>query len=1606
MRIRLDNIDHTLAHPGSLDDSTLPKVPVIRIFGLTSTGLRACLHVHQVYPYFFIDYYGSLNPDRVKTYIHKLTKSLNHAIALSLHRNPHGSNAQYIRAIILVKGVPFYGFHTVYQPYLKVILADPTWVSRSVTILQSGGVMGTKFKTYENHLSYYLQFMCDYGLYGCGWVDLGDEVYLRGKDTDRLEADDERIENLKLLPSPYFRQSHLPLELDTCAHQIQNRHIIEARDFHSTLRIPASNPSAEPLVHSVRELWEDERRRRIAKGLSASPDMPKLLSERKRGKGGKWVDLDRLQAIVDDKCERETKEGRVYRERNKSWEKWVMSTFESVEALWDSSRRTWKPTRDGKEDKIPSGDWSLMTTHDKADDTAELDVDENLLSSQGMDKLMRDEEQQDAIPDKEDQNDEEDDPGDDPIAEDGFPPELQSQEELQNQEMDDFFCSKPRSLPVLQSEPLASDKGIFKPENPSLLYSSPSSGAKLTENRNSFYEAQRTDAQSSLSITPVANDTLNVASTFSTSPTDHAITHLGSFLTSSSSRTSATNFSQGTEGLRAPKNGRIEPVDSELKSPSDVEDSQTFTTEVIGSSTRQQLIYALSPPSTSSLLNSIPAYDMVHKEYRDPYYSQSEDLPERPREYAGLVFDLTRGTGTTFLPPWASEEADNVKTELLGDEGVTGWEYAGWPPNRQRVVQWLRDNREAQNLGKYNVKEERFKRKTHIEGQTQENIYGFGATLDQHVDSTREKQNMSILALEVFAKNSNGKVPNPLEDEVSIVFYSFQNQDVTEISSFKLRTGIIFVTSQGFDVRMAHGAQDVSAVSCELDLINSLIDLVLELDPDIVAGWEVQAASWGYLEARGRTFGLDVADSIGRAPARHMGGGSDSWGMRTTSTFKVTGRHVLNVWRLMRAELSLTSYSFESVAFHLLHRRVPRYTALTLTKWFNSEIPAELVRVFKYFLDRNRVLLEILDAAEVVTKTAEFARVFGIDFFSVISRGSQFKVESFMFRIAKPESFVLISPTKNDVGKQNAAECMPLIMEPYSAFYKGPLVVLDFQSLYPSVMIAYNYCYSTCLGRVQNFKGKNKLGITDLDNPPGLLSTLKEHLTISPNGIMFVKPEVRRGLLGRMLTELLETRVMVKQGMKAARGDKALLQVLEARQLSLKYIANVTYGYTSATFSGRMPAVEIADAIVQSGRETLEKAIEAIESTKKWGGRVVYGDTDSLFIYLQGKTKEQAFLIGNEMADAITAQNPAPIKLKFEKVYLPCVLMAKKRYVGFKYERPDDAEPTFDAKGIETVRRDGIPAQQKMVERCLKMLFRTQDLSAIKEYCQMSWKSILEGTVSVQDFIFAKEVKLGTYSDKGPPPPGAVVAGRRVLQDPNDEPQYGERIPYVIIRGEPGMKLVDRAVPPEELLHNSNKHIDAEYYISRVLIPPLERIFNLIGADVRSWYNAMIKGVVADNAEGFLGSPNKIKKDEEDEDHMIGAEEIAAIDSHYRSNRCVLCKKPTEEVVCELCIRNPEESLYALLARVHEVEHRLSTTHAICRSCTLSPMAVSIKCESMDCPWLYARKKAEEEGHFLEGAAELIEKIESLAQGAPKPKLVTISTSSDHPDSSEYDTLA
>jgi DNA polymerase zeta len=156
----------------------------------------------------------------------------------------------------------------------------------------------------------------------------------------------------------------------------------------------------------------------------------------------------------------------------------------------------------------------------------------------------------------------------------------------------------------------------------------------------------------------------------------------------------------------------------------------------------------------------------------------------------------------------------------------------------------------------------------------------------------------------------------------------------------------------------------------------------------------------------------------------------------------------------------------------------------------------------------------------------------------------------------------------------------------------------------------------------------------------------------------------------------------------------SILRQLEARQLALKYVANVTYGYTSATFSGRCAMPLLADTIVECGRRTLKNAINlanswGVDANNRWAGcKVLYGDTDSVFVRLPGRSVQEAFRFGEEFCSAVTANNPPPVQLKLEKVYLGSILQTKKKYCGMKYESANQSKPTFEAKGIETIRRD------------------------------------------------------------------------------------------------------------------------------------------------------------------------------------------------------------------------------------------------------------------------------------------------------------------------------
>lgn len=103
----------------------------------------------------------------------------------------------------------------------------------------------------------------------------------------------------------------------------------------------------------------------------------------------------------------------------------------------------------------------------------------------------------------------------------------------------------------------------------------------------------------------------------------------------------------------------------------------------------------------------------------------------------------------------------------------------------------------------------------------------------------------------------------------------------------------------------------------------------------------------------------------------------------------------------------------------------------------------------------------------------------------------------------------------------------------------------------------------------------------------------------------------------------------------------------------------------------------------------------------------------SMFVLLRGRSVKEALKIGQDIASTVTAMNPSPVTLKLEKVYHPCFLLTKKRYVGYSYESPNQVDPIFDAKGIETVRRDTCAALSKTMEQSLRLYFEHEDISKV-----------------------------------------------------------------------------------------------------------------------------------------------------------------------------------------------------------------------------------------------------------------------------------------------------
>lgn len=182
------------------------------------------------------------------------------------------------------------------------------------------------------------------------------------------------------------------------------------------------------------------------------------------------------------------------------------------------------------------------------------------------------------------------------------------------------------------------------------------------------------------------------------------------------------------------------------------------------------------------------------------------------------------------------------------------------------------------------------------------------------------------------------------------------------------------------------------------------------------------------------------------------------------------------------------------------------------------------------------------------------SRVTGVSLSSLLTRGQQVKVVSQLLRHSRARGYLMPTHTPGAAGDEQFEGAT--VIEPRRGYYPHPIATLDFSSLYPSIMMAHNLCYTTLVPA-------NKRDIVPADQ-----------LTHTPANNFFVKASVRKGLLPEILEDLLTARKQAKADLKKE-TDPFKKQVLDGRQLALKISANSVYGFTGAQV-GRLPCLEIS----------------------------------------------------------------------------------------------------------------------------------------------------------------------------------------------------------------------------------------------------------------------------------------------------------------------------------------------------------------------------------------------------------------------------------------------
>ncbi|XP_070539037.1 DNA polymerase alpha catalytic subunit-like [Ptychodera flava] len=665
----------------------------------------------------------------------------------------------------------------------------------------------------------------------------------------------------------------------------------------------------------------------------------------------------------------------------------------------------------------------------------------------------------------------------------------------------------------------------------------------------------------------------------------------------------------------------------------------------------------------------------------------------------------------------------------------------------------------------------------------------------------------------------------------------------------------------------------VDIVGTERGLLGYFLAKIHKIDPDVIVGHDIYGFDLDVLLHRINANKVPHWSKIGRLKRQIMpklsSGGRGGYTEKTATC----GRLVADIKISARELIRCKSYDLTELASHILKHQRVMIPMENIKNMFTTS--RQLLALVEYTCVDASLVLKILCELNVLPLAMQITTICGNLMSRTLMGGRAERNEYLLLHAFHEKNFLV--PDKEFKKKQTAADADEeddedrvksskrgrrkpayaggLVLEPKKGFYDKFILLLDFNSLYPSIIQEYNICFTT----ISRTPSEQKSDEADEEVIPEIPDSALEP-----------------GILPTEIRKLVERRRQVKQLMKQPDLNPDVMLQYDIRQKALKLTANSMYGCLGFTFS-RFYAKPLAALVTSQGREILMKTKDLVQ---KMNLDVIYGDTDSIMINTNTTDLEQVFKVGNKVKSEVNKLYRL-LEIDIDGVFKSMLLLKKKKYAALAVKKEADGSMSTiqELKGLDIVRRDWSDLAKEVGNYVIGQILSAESRETIVENIHAKLVEIGEKVANNEIPRKMYEINKALtkapqdYPDKKSLPHVNVAMWLNSHQGKKLGP--GDTISYIICEDGSNLPASQRAYHPGELDKKDNLKIDCKYYLAQQVHPVVSRLCDPIdGTDA-----AHIAECLGLDASGYRHS---IRQREEEAEALHGYEAQLADEEKYK----------------------------------------------------------------------------------------------------------------------------